>query len=340
MPDDEFDISTNEVQADDDDKKAEKSGKGGLGMAIAVLLSLSALAASGYLLLSLNSQSQQITSTISNLGSALKSIRSDLESSRQQLQQTIARQSDETQSMKKSMARLFTRVENTQQTWSVEEVSQLLQLAVDQLTLAGNIDSALKALSIADRRIADGGDPELQPVREQIARDIASLQQINRVDLAGTVHRLRAVEQAIDQLPTTNKPAIMEKPDPATNSNGAASVWQQLVQDMSGLVRIRHIDQPEMPLLPPEQNYFLRENSKALLMSARVALLRNDRPVYQSSLQQVEQWLGKYFDGSSQKTQWVLSELEKLAAIDPAPPLPDITGSLSTLQTVSEGNQQ
>ncbi len=343
MPFNAIEDSSDELQPGSDDKdpvKPVKTGKGGIGLAIAVLLSLAALAASGYLYLSQNSRSQQISSAISSLESSLKTIRTDQQSSQQQLQQTVERQSAETQSIKKSMTRLFTRVENTQQTWSVEEVNQLLQLAVDQLALAGNIDGALAALSIADRRIADGGDPELQPVRKQIASDIASLQQINRIDLAGTIHRLRAVEDTIDQLPVGYQTPISEKPETAAGSDEPASIWQQLGQDMSSLVRIRRIDHSEAPLLPPEQNYYLRENSKALLMSARIALLRNDTAIYRTSLQQAEQWLTEYFDSSSQKTQWVLSELENLSTIDPAPPLPDITGSLNNLQSVTEGNQE
>lgn len=338
------DDSSDEVHTDSIDSdsiKPPKTGKGGFGLAISILLSLAALAASGYLFLSQNSRSQQITSTISTIESSLKTISTDLKDSRQQLQQSIERQSAETQSIKKSITRLFTRVENTQQTWSVEEVHQLLQLAVDQLALAGNIDGALTALRIADRRIADGGDPELQPVRKQIASDIASLQQINRIDMAGTINRLRAVEQAIDQLPTDHQTPTTTRSEPAISSNAsAASIWQQLAQDMSSLVKIRRIDHPEIPLLPPEQNYFLRENIKAMLMSARIALLLKDTPIYRSSLQQAQQWLTKYFDSTSQKTKWVHTELKELAAIDPAPPLPDISDSLSSLKAVTEGKQE
>ncbi len=343
MPVDTIDDSSDGLQAGSDDNnptKPLKARKGGIGLMIAILLSLTALAASGYLLLSQNSRSQQVASRISTLESSLKTLGTDLKNNQQQQQQMLERQAAETQSIKKSMTRLFVRVENTQQTWSVEEVNQLLQLAVDQLALAGNIDGALTALSIADRRIADGGDPELQPVRKQIARDIASLQQIDRIDLAGTLNRLRAVEQAIDQLPMDNQAAIIAKPESAISSNEPASIWQQLVQDMSSLVRIRRIDQPETPLLPPEQNYFLRENIKALLMSARLALLQNDTLIYRSSLQQAQKWLNKYFDNSSQKTQWILTELENLTAIDPAPPLPDISDSLSSLQAITEGKQK
>ncbi len=343
VPANTIDDSSEDVPADingSESIKPTKTGKVGIGLTIAILLSFAALAASGYLFLSTNSRSQQIASTISTIESSLKTVRTDLTSSEQQLQQTIERQSAETKSIKKSMTRLFTRVENTQQTWSVEEIHQLLQLAVDQLALAGNRDGALTALGIADRRIADSGDPELQPVREQIARDMASLQQVERIDLAGTINRLRAIEQAIDQLPAGAQSSIVTKSESVIRSKEPASIWQQLSQDMSSLVRIRRIDQPEIPLLPPEQSYFLRENSKALILSARLALLRNDTPIYRSTLQQAGQSLARYFDNSSQKTQWILSEIETLAAIDPAPALPDISGSLSSLQAVTEGKQE
>lgn len=335
------DYSSDELQTDSihDPVKPQKKRGGIIGVTIAMLLSLAALAVSGYLYLSQNNRSQQITSAISKVENSLNTLSADLKASQQKLQQTIEGQSAESASMKKSMARLFTRIENTPQSWSVEEVHQLLQLAVDQLALADNIDGALTALNIADRRIADSGIPELQPVRKQIASDIASLQQVDRIDLAGTIHRIRAVEQAIDQLPLGSQASTPARSEPATESKQPASIWQQLEQDMSSLVRIRRIDQPEAPLLPPEQNYFLRENSKALLLSARIALLQKDRSIYRSSLLQAVQWLNKYFDSTDQKTLWVLTELENLTAIDPAPTLPDIHGSLTSLQSVTVGKQ-
>jgi hypothetical protein len=70
MPFNAIDNSSDELQAGSDEKdsvKPAKTRKGGLGLAIAVLLSLAALAASGYLYLSQNSRSQQISSAISSL---------------------------------------------------------------------------------------------------------------------------------------------------------------------------------------------------------------------------------------------------------------------------------
>lgn len=334
--------------ADTDTEKKDSASKSKSGSALAVLailFSLGALAASGYLYMQQKNRSQHTASSFNNLESSLQGIRTELENNQQLVQQNQERQysgiKSEIQSIKKSTAQINSKTENTQQTWSVEEIHHLLQLAVDQLSLAANIDGALAALEIADRRISASVDPELQPVRQQIAVDIASLRQVERIDLAGTIHRLSAVEKSIDHIPTVGQRTASEQTTTIGSLPAKAdSVWQQIGQDLSGLVKIRRIDQPEVPLLPPEQAYFLRENTKALLMTARIALLRNDNEIYKKTLQQTQQWLNKYFNIESQNAKWALAEIEKLAALNPTPQLPDITGSLSQLQAITEGKQR
>jgi uroporphyrin-3 C-methyltransferase len=339
LPEETTDIK-HSSDTDEQQTASVVKSKTGSGMAIiAILLSFGAVAASGYLFLSQKDRNQQMLSTIDSLEASLQAMREQQQRNQQQLQMNLERQHAETLSLKKSMAGLYSSIENTQQTWSVEEVHQLLQLAVDQLLVAANIDGALTALNIADRRIADYGDPELQPVRQQIAQDIASLQQIERIDLAGTSNRLHAVEQSIDQLQAGITVAAIDKKTPTdlNSTSNADSVWQQFVQDLSGVVKIRRIDQPSIPLIPPKQQYFLRENTRALIMTARMALLRNDDEIYRNSLQQAQQWVMKYFDTENQNTRWTINELQKLAAINLNPQLPDITGSLTQLQAVTEG---
>jgi len=302
---------------------------------------MAALAACAYLYLTHNNQSQQILSRINSLDGSLQNTATDLTNAQQRVQKNIERQHAELLSLKKSLAQLYSITENTQQTWSIEEVHQLLQLAVDQLSLAGNIEGALAALNIADRRIASNGAPELQSVRQQIARDIASLQQIERIDLAGTIHRLNAISDSIEHLPVVHYSASTDQSDSRiADKENTDSVWGKISQDLSGLVKIRRIDQPAIPLLPPDQQVFLRENTRALLMTAQLALLRHDGAAYSKSLQQTKQWITRYFNTESHNTQWVVSELGKLAAVNLEPQLPDINGSLSQLEAIVMENQR
>jgi uroporphyrin-3 C-methyltransferase len=321
--------------------KKSKPGKGTVFIAIlSLLLANGALAASAYIWLTMKNDQQQVSSRIDALDGTLQSTRSeisDIDGATQQLHTDIKRIDDDSRGLRAAIDRTNAQLGTQPKQWSIEEVHQLLVLATDQLSLANNVPGALTALRIADQRIVDSGEPMLQPVREQLAIDIASLAQVEQLDLAGISHKLKALENSIDKLPFSTqsqmKPAANGQSPEATGTTDQ-TVWQQLGKDLSGLVRIRRLDQPAVPLLPAEQQYFVRENIKARLNTARIALLRGEQQVYLESLQQAQSWVNKYFDPDSQSAQWLNSEILALTKINTEPELPDITRSLASLENV------
>ena len=50
-------------------------------------------------------------------------------------------------------------------------------------------------------------------------------------------------------------------------------------------MQIRRVDGNEAVLLPPDQAYFLRENLRLRLLSARLALLAQDQAAFQADLE-------------------------------------------------------
>jgi uroporphyrin-3 C-methyltransferase len=105
-------------------------------------------------------------------------------------------------------------------------------------------------------------------------------------------------------------------------------VWASL----SELFRLREHDKPVGPMLPPEREYFLRENFRLQLAAARLALLRNDAAQYQAALHTATEWLVGYFDPADTSVQQLKSRLEAIAAVDIAPKLPDVSGALRLLR--------
>ena len=339
-PDAVVDVDDVEHETVEPAKKA-KTGKGTAFIAVlAFLLAGGALAASAYIWLTIQNSQQQVSSRINAIDGTLQSTRSDISdinSATQQLLSDIKRIDDDRHSLKTAIDRAYEQLGTSHNQWSIEEVHQLLVLATDQLALAGNAPGALAALRIADKRIVDSGEPWLQPVREQLAIDIASLEQVEQLDLAGISARLKALENSIDTLPFSTQSQMK----PATSGQSAETtgatdqtVWQQLGKDLSGLVRIRRLDQPAVPLLPADQQYFVRENIKARLNTARIALLRGEQTVYLESLQQAQSWIKEYFAPDSQSAQWLNSEIVALTSINTEPKLPDITRSLASLENV------
>jgi len=91
----------------------------------------------------------------------------------------------------------------------------------------------------------------------------------------------------------------------------------------------------QRPLLPPEQQYFLRENLRLMLYGAQQALLQGSIPTYQQNLKSAQRLFKDYFDLNSQSVISAQNELGKLQGMRIVTDLPDITVSLTTLRRLS-----
>jgi uroporphyrin-3 C-methyltransferase len=305
-------------------------------------VSVAALAGSGYLYQQQRSLAEKINSANVHLGDVSADLKGDLEKSLQNQQQKLARIQQEMLTLKRETTKVYTQEAGPVRSWEIEEIKYLLRLASELLALTRNIDAAESALRIADRDIAKIADPSVRAVRQQISTDLASLQQVERVDVDGTLNRIRAVERAVDRLPlTTRQQTSFDKETPVSQDNSDdSSLWRQISDDIADMVRIQRIDQPVKPLLPPQQQYFLRENIKTSLLASRIALMQGDRQAYTDNLDQAGQWIRQHFNTSKRPVEWVLNEIALLAKINPSPTLPDISGSFHSLQQLIDGKNQ
>jgi uroporphyrin-3 C-methyltransferase len=224
--------------------------------------------------------------------------------------------------------------------WTLAEVEYLLRIANQRLQLQRDLNTASQALGAADERIRELADPHYQSVREQIARDLDAVGAVPVIDTDGLSARLTAALHGIDKLPVAGTHFQYEpvNPEEAASQDGEATarnirelatlVWASL----SELFRVREHDQPVGPMLPPDREYFLRENLRLQLAAARLALLRNDAAQYGAALQTAEQWLGSYFDNTSTPVQQLKSEIVEMAGINISPALPDVSASLRLLR--------
>ena len=97
------------------------------------------------------------------------------------------------------------------------------------------------------------------------------------------------------------------------------------------MIRIERIDHPEPPLLAPEQSFFLRENIKLHLLTARIALLRHDEVTYKADLEAAQSAINLNFDVRESLTKNTLDEIKNLTNDHIATELPDIEPSLRIL---------
>lgn len=237
----------------------------------------------------------------------------------------------ESRNQQEALQTLYYELANTREERLIAEVEQLMTIANQQLQLAGNIKSALLALQTADSRLQQIEAPQVIQLRKALAQDIQRLQSLPLVDITGMSTRLENLSEAVDELPLVSD--RHPQPDSRQLPDLQASSWQRLAhevwEDIKQIVRLERIDRPEPPLLAPEQNYFLRENIKLRLLSARIALLRHDEVTYRADLRAVEKWLLEHFDMRESSSKIMLSTIRQLSADNIVIEVPNINESLT-----------
>jgi uroporphyrin-3 C-methyltransferase len=211
------------------------------------------------------------------------------------------------------------------------EIEQALLVASQQLQLAGNVPGALAALELADARLQRLDRPQFLPLRRALARDIDRLKAVPYVDVSGLSLKLDQLVSGVAALPLAMDERLPQQAPPV-RAAAPPPAWQRFLQDLwselRGLIRIEVADRPAAPLVPPTQQYFLRENLKLRLLSARVALLNHDDAAFKADVAAADAWLRQYFDTRSKNVDAALATLKQLAATAMPKDLPDLARTL------------
>lgn len=290
-----------------------------------------------------NYQQQQQLDTISDQLTQISSLHNDIDAlsmSRQRSETALQQLNDAQIRQTQAIADLQQREPLTDKAirlrWSLKEVDYLLQLANQRATLANDASGARQALQLADEKVRDINDYRLQALREQIADEQLALDAVAKADIAGIAADLQSAISAIDSLRVVQGPKQFAS-DPMADTGADLSTpagWQAAVSDIwqqiRSLVVIRQQSDATQAVLIPEQRYFLYQNLRLKLETARFALLSGSQSIYDSSLQTSISWLRKYFVGEQRDA--LLTALETLQAEQIEVALPDISGSLRWLQ--------
>lgn len=229
--------------------------------------------------------------------------------------------------------------------WLLAEAEYYMQIANAQLQLANNPELARLALTHADERILQLGDPRLTGVRQALADELRALEVMRKPDIAGISLTLASIAGSVDALPLRQQAATREAAgrDIAPELSGMERAWASVKNAVAGIVSVRRTDEELEPLIAPEAEYFLRANLALQLQAARLALLRGEETIFRRSLDDVEAWLARYYDAESEAVQSTRATLAEIRASTVAVAMPDISLSLRLLRqlgTLSEATDQ
>lgn len=218
---------------------------------------------------------------------------------------------------------------------TLAEIEQLVYSASQQLQLSGNVKAALIALQTADSRLQRMDKPQFNALRKVIAKDIERLRASPAVDTTGISLRIDELIERIDELPllpgkpTAQAAAAAKQPvEGAWWKRFASEAWGDFTQ----LLRVQNTEKAELPLLPPEQAYYARENLKLRLLTARLALLAHDEASYRSDLKAAQAWLKRYFDEQDKAVKNAATLLRQLTESPVRVDVPDISASLNAVR--------
>ena len=231
----------------------------------------------------------------------------------------------------------------------VVDIESALSLAQQQAELTGSVQPMLAALHSAQKRLSKVAQPRLAPVLRALQTDIDRIQSVSVTDTPSLLNKLDELVVLVEELPLLNAVGANSRAAPAP-SKPLGNVWEQAWRqaqwsvlansvwaELSSLVRVSRIDQPEAVLLTPEQSFFARENLKLRLLNARLGLLARQTTASRNDLQWAERDMHRFFDMTGRKGITALSLLNQTQNQMRQFDMPRLDHSLAALATAAAG---
>ncbi|ASM96391.1 uroporphyrinogen-III C-methyltransferase [Vibrio vulnificus] len=297
---------------------------------LSILAIIIALLGTGGVAFQLQQQNSQYQAQIAALQNQLQQTQSAMSNELNQVkQETVAKATEVTHKAEVVLAQQQKSIESLQlamadikgrrpNDWLLAEADYLVKLAGRKLFLEHDVVSATSLMESADQRIAALNDPSLVPLRKAMAKDITDLKTIPLIDRDGLVLRLTALQQQVDQLPLANailpEAKTVEKQQVSDDiNNWQNNLMASLKAFSENFITFRTRDGNVIPLLSPEQHFYLKENIKAKIETAIKAVYQEQGEVYTTSLTTAEAWSKAFFNQDNNTVKEFTQSLKQLS---------------------------
>jgi uroporphyrin-III C-methyltransferase len=231
---------------------------------------------------------------------------------------------------------LYAKQTQTSLDWVLAEVEYLIFAASQRLVLERDVATAAAALRSADQRLSAAQHPDVFDLREQLGRDIAALEAVKQPDAEGLAIYLANAVGMVDGLPTRAIADLDMSFSQTSTESVSAENWQGVARalwtDLRSLVEIKDGELEDSVLFDPELRYFLRQNLRLELASARLAILRRDSANFQAAISLAINLLNTYYDTEDGAVSSLISRLDGQLGLQLAPPIPSVSGSLDAVR--------
>lgn len=220
-----------------------------------------------------------------------------------------------------------------------------IEIAELQAQLVGSVEPLIFTLKTIDARLQRQGQSSQSPLRRAIAQDIDAISAAQMPDTLAMTKTVSDLLNVSDQWPLiidapTDKdlaplniiphgqgPVVsgIEEENVTQPSEGgvlerswkwtsekAQSLGQSTWSELTSMIRITPINNPEAILMSPSQGYALRENIKLRLLNLRLTLLQRQYETANAEISQIEHMLQTYYMTSNEQVKAALLALNQL----------------------------
>ena len=322
----------------------------GAGLLIATLVSLVAIGMAAYGVYQfywLDQQTAELVNKVAAVEQTLQNIQSNQNAVAADLTRFGTQQSAQAVAIQEKLNAAVTEIKasagTSSQDWVLAEVEYLLRIANQRVMLEKEVSGAIALMQAADTIIEQAGIVSAFPVREAIAADMASLKGLQQLDLEETYLKLTTVTRQVDDLVRRDLAFSVKQADEKVIGSDGTDVdgtWDQDLLDTAkligdklySLVDYREGTERVTPILPPTEEYYLRQNLILKLEHAQLALLRGRQTAYNQSIVDSVEWVETHFDQQHSVTVDMLSTLDEISNAMVEQAIPDISGSLNVIR--------
>jgi uroporphyrin-3 C-methyltransferase len=345
----EQDHSGNPAPVAPDADKARRRAGAALAVAVLALLAVLAVAAVGWWQLDtlLRGQSQFATSerledrtgslqqAVNDLQNRLASVQQQIDNGSEaavaELQQRVDAAAQARDELSARLDQIAALAQAGHEDWLRSEAAYLVTVAEHRLDYYRDVDSALDALRSADALLSEFGG-EAVAARRAIARAIDALIGVSVPQIDPIADRLTQLSEAVETLSVqverreVARPGDDGEPVQAEGDTWQArlgNAWQQFRSGLGELVVVSS-DSPVVPLRSPEERFFIKQNLRLQLDTARLAALQGNQELYDRSLAQVAEWIDSWLAADNPQVQRMREAVKELRGRDVHVELPDI----------------
>ena len=224
--------------------------------------------------------------------------------------------------------------------WVLAESEYLVLAASQRLALEHDVATARAALMASDQRLRSVDHPLVSQLREHLAQDIAALAAVAEPDIEGLSLKFAAQIRKAGSLRTKPIAEVDMSFQRSREQRVTADNWRGVLQamwdDLMGLIEIKDGELPDGVLFDPKLRYFIEQNLKLELSSARLAILERDTTNFRVAVEIVQEAVARYYDADDAAVKALAAMLSEVRGVDLAPALPNVTASLDAVRAARQ----